>query len=323
MNNKFDELTKQMAQSVTRRGALKKFGVGLAGMALACFGLASKAKAAAPTFTTLDYPGAAATLAVDINANGQIVGRFVESTTGTYRGFLLSSGNFTPIDLPGASATRPRGININGDIVGHYVSQGQQEHGFLLRGGVFTTIDFPNADGTTASGINENGDIAGYYVDGKDRTHGFILVAGRFTTIDYPGAIFTEAWKINNSGQIAGRYVGSDGNHHLYRLTNGTFESFDYPGAVETAPAAYSHAGGLNNLGDIVNTYASGTPYGNLANHNVFGNVHGLQMSGGVFTPIDPPGAVETVACSINDSRQVVGVFNDANGRSHGYLMTP
>ena len=29
MNNKFDELTKAMAQSVTRRAALKKFGLGL------------------------------------------------------------------------------------------------------------------------------------------------------------------------------------------------------------------------------------------------------------------------------------------------------
>lgn len=46
MNNKFDELTKQMAQSVTRRVALKKFGLGLAGMALAGFGLGSKAGAA-------------------------------------------------------------------------------------------------------------------------------------------------------------------------------------------------------------------------------------------------------------------------------------
>ena len=45
MNNKFDELTKAMAQSVTRRAALKKFGVGLAGMALACFGLANQARA--------------------------------------------------------------------------------------------------------------------------------------------------------------------------------------------------------------------------------------------------------------------------------------
>jgi len=34
-----------MAQSVTRRAALKKFGVGLAGMALACLGLANKAEA--------------------------------------------------------------------------------------------------------------------------------------------------------------------------------------------------------------------------------------------------------------------------------------
>jgi hypothetical protein len=45
MKNQFDELAKGMAQSVTRRQALKKFGVGVAGMALACFGLASIAKA--------------------------------------------------------------------------------------------------------------------------------------------------------------------------------------------------------------------------------------------------------------------------------------
>ncbi len=45
MNNKFDELAKGMAQSVTRRQALRKFGVGLAGMALACFGLADTAQA--------------------------------------------------------------------------------------------------------------------------------------------------------------------------------------------------------------------------------------------------------------------------------------
>jgi len=45
MNNKFDELAKGMAQSVTRRQALKKFSLGLAGMVLACFGLANVANA--------------------------------------------------------------------------------------------------------------------------------------------------------------------------------------------------------------------------------------------------------------------------------------
>ena len=45
MNDKFDELAKGLAQSFTRRGALKKFGVGLAGAALPFLGLANKASA--------------------------------------------------------------------------------------------------------------------------------------------------------------------------------------------------------------------------------------------------------------------------------------
>lgn len=38
-------MTKKIAISVTRRAALTTFGVDLAGMALACFGLANKAEA--------------------------------------------------------------------------------------------------------------------------------------------------------------------------------------------------------------------------------------------------------------------------------------
>ena len=45
MNDKFDELAKGLAQSVTRRVALKKFGVGLAGVALAMLGMPNKAEA--------------------------------------------------------------------------------------------------------------------------------------------------------------------------------------------------------------------------------------------------------------------------------------
>ena len=45
MNDKFDELAKGLAQSVTRRQALKKFGVGLAGVMGATLGLANKTAA--------------------------------------------------------------------------------------------------------------------------------------------------------------------------------------------------------------------------------------------------------------------------------------
>ena len=46
MNDQFDDLAKGLAQSITRRGALKKFGLGLAGIALAAMGLTNKAQAA-------------------------------------------------------------------------------------------------------------------------------------------------------------------------------------------------------------------------------------------------------------------------------------
>jgi hypothetical protein len=45
MNGKFDELAKGLAQSVTRRGALKKFGIGLVGAMLASLVTANKAEA--------------------------------------------------------------------------------------------------------------------------------------------------------------------------------------------------------------------------------------------------------------------------------------
>jgi hypothetical protein len=45
MNDQFDDLAKNVAQSATRRQALKKFGVGLAAVALAALGLANEAEA--------------------------------------------------------------------------------------------------------------------------------------------------------------------------------------------------------------------------------------------------------------------------------------
>src|SRR2546427_240895 len=44
LKHQFDELTQNLAQSATRRAALKQFGVRLAGMALAWFGLAKFAQ---------------------------------------------------------------------------------------------------------------------------------------------------------------------------------------------------------------------------------------------------------------------------------------
>ena len=56
MNDRFDEPTKEMAQSVTRRGALKKLGVGFAGIALAYFSLLASETARAPASWSAPLP---------------------------------------------------------------------------------------------------------------------------------------------------------------------------------------------------------------------------------------------------------------------------
>jgi len=82
VTHQFDELIKSLVQSVPRRAALKKFGVSLAGMALACFGLTNQASADS-SYTPIDYPGANLS-----NSN----------VYGNVHGLLYSGGVFSSID---------------------------------------------------------------------------------------------------------------------------------------------------------------------------------------------------------------------------------
>jgi uncharacterized membrane protein len=287
-------------------------------------GLALSAPAGGQTYTTIDYPGSPATLAVDINDFGQIAGEYVYGTTiGQRNGFVLSNGVFTSITYPGATFTRAIGINRYGDIVGDHQKEGNNigmgnQFGYLLKNGVFTNVQVPNSELTTASGINSNEDIVGWYND-KKGTHGFLLRAGVYTSIDFPGAAaFTQAWKINDSGEIVGRYTGAnDGKYHIFILSNGSFTAVpDVPEAFETAVI---EAGGLNSNGDIVTQYCSAKPCG----LGSVGDVHGFLLSGGVYTTFDYPGAALTMAFGLNSYRAVVGGYQDSNGAYHGYLRTP
>src|SRR5262249_12580418 len=118
----------------------------------------------AGTLTTIDVPNATSAFALDINADGFVVGRYVSS--GRTHGFLRSpDGELTTIDVPGATFTAAVGINARGDIVGQFglPPLTAQRHGFLLRDGVFTVFDPPGSTFTNMLSINERGDIVGRY----------------------------------------------------------------------------------------------------------------------------------------------------------------
>ena len=118
-------------------------------------------------FTTIDFPGAASTLALAINNRDQILGTSIDSENRKH-GFLLEEGEFTAIDHPDATSevegggTGLFGLNDHGQIVGQYSDS--RCHGFLLDGDTFTTIDNPDALFATGAGdINDRGQIVGFY----------------------------------------------------------------------------------------------------------------------------------------------------------------
>jgi hypothetical protein len=76
MNNKFDELTKGLAQTTTRRQALKKLGIGLAGMAIACFGLADRANGAKTCLPNGSHCGSNKDCCSGLCAKGRNPGNF-------------------------------------------------------------------------------------------------------------------------------------------------------------------------------------------------------------------------------------------------------
>jgi probable HAF family extracellular repeat protein len=158
------------------------------------------------------YEAATYTVAVAINASGQIVGNY-KDTNGNEHGFLTLSANSilnaNTIDPPNSTQTTLTAINASGEIIGEYLTPetGSNERAFLYNGGNYTPIDVPNSVSTQATAINASGQIAGFYTDSSGYTHGFIDNGGVFTTIDVPNSTRTQIFSINDAGQIAGDYL--------------------------------------------------------------------------------------------------------------------
>jgi uncharacterized membrane protein len=267
------------------------------------------------TFTTIDVPGATGTLALDINSQGMVVGRY--GSGGTSHGFLYSpTGEIVTIDFPGSSFTVAASINDRGDIVGMYAlpSAPTQRHGYLLKDGVYTSFDPPGSTFTNALGINERGDIVGRCrVPGGD-FHGFLLSDGEFTIIDAPGALRTHLFKMNSRGQAIGGFVNSANQEELLIWEKNRLTMMTLPNG---RPVALDN-GGINERGDVVGTYCdTAVPCGILPTGN-----HGFLISGGEFTTIDLPGAVSTATLGINARGDIVGAYFNSTGGAHGFVLT-
>lgn len=275
-------------------------------------------------FQSIDVPGAMSTMAIGINAAGDIVGAYVDANK-VMHGFLLSQGAFTTIDDPLGIGTNARGIGPGGDIVGYYLvgpaSNVANWKGFLLSHGTFTTILFTGHPGSIPQFIAPDGTIYGCYHNSDFGASMFGAAWSRFgntsvaagggeladPTASLPASMNTGASPDGHT--VVGLYTDltvTPNHNHGYVLHDGVFQTYDVPGSSLTA------IWGMNPAGDFVGRFVDGT------------GGHGfLQPSdGSAPIPIGFPGAKATIAFAINPGGLIVGQYTDANGIVHGFLAT-
>jgi uncharacterized membrane protein len=259
------------------------------------------------TYTVIEVPGALATVAFGINAQGDIVGNYVDASFRSH-GFVLRDGAFTTIDFPNAGYTDARGIGPNGEIVGTYRMPGEptvNNHGYLLAKGEFSRIDYPGHINTIPQRILPDGTLLGCRHDHDT------MESMRGITIDREGSSEIAEFASMNNGatpdgkRITGLYTNMDAGNRTegYIIEDGVFTPFIVPGSTSTA------AWDMNPAGAIVGNYRNASGF------------HGFVRVDERYLTLDVPGATATRAFGINARGDVVGSFI-SGGTTRGFLAT-
>ena len=259
------------------------------------------------TFETIDVPGVEF-LAVTASSDFEDYAGYTLSPNGDKEvGFTLIDGVFETYDFPGSQKTHFYALGNNGQAAGHYQDNDGLYHGVVLENGELRQYDFPGAVQTEIYGISDaTGALTGNFIDTSGVRRGF----SGDEIIEYPGATATYADFVSGLENIVGSYVDTKGIFHAYlRGPGGSFATLDIP---RVSNLEYFFLHGINNaliavgrakaVDDVPRTYA--------------GNPVGLQE-------LKFPGSVSTEGWNVNQDNSIVGHYDSADGRRHGFIARP
>ena len=259
------------------------------------------------TFETIDVPGVDF-LAVTASSDFEDFAGNTKSADGERDiAFTLIDGVFTTHDFPGAQGTYFYALGNNGLAAGHYRDSEGLYHGVILENGEMRQYDYPGAVQTEIYGYSDStGVLTGNFTDAAGVRRGF----SGDEIIAYPGATETYADFVSTIGNVVGSYVDTEGNYRAYlRGPGGSFATLDLP--VESN-LEYFFLHGINSAliavgrgktaDDVPRTYA--------------GNPVALQE-------LQFPGSVSTEGWNVNEDNSIVGHYDSADGRRHGFIARP
>ena len=261
------------------------------------------------TYESIDVPGVDFLALTASSDFGDYAG-FTKSTDGKKEiAFTLINGVFTTYDFPGSQKTHFFALGNNGVAAGHYKDSDGLYHGVVLdENGELKQYDFPGAVQTFIFGISdETGALSGNIVDTDGVTHGF---SGDMS-ITFPGAVKTYADFVNSAGVVVGSYItAEDTVHGFMRAPDGSFTTIDVP---ELPNLDFLFVNAINNDGIVIFRAKA---------------VDDIQRSyillpGGIPHELRFPGSVSTVVRNINQDGSIIGYYDSADGRRHGFFGRP
>ena len=260
------------------------------------------------TYESIDVPGVAF-LALTASSDFEDYAGYTKSADGEKMiGFTLIDGVFTTYDFPGSQNMYFYALGNNGLAAGHYEDSNGLHHGVILEDGELRQYDFPGAIETEIYGYSDSREVlTGGFIDASGVRRGF---SGDII-VEVPEATATYADFVNASGSVTGSYIDADGLYHPYvRTSNGTFVFHTY---LEPSNLEYSFVHGITDTRIIV-TRAKAV--GDRPRSYVGTSQHGL-------SELEFPGSVSTEGWNINQDGSVVGYYDTADGRRHGFIARP
>ena len=259
-------------------------------------------------FETIEVPGVDFLEVAASNDFGDYAGNTRSLDGEKIVGFTLIDGIFTRYDFPGSVNTFFYALDNTGKAAGHYKDIDGVYHGVILEGGELQQYDFPGAAETHIYGISdETGALSGNIVDEAGITHAF---SGELI-ITFPGAVNTYGDFVNAAGAVVGSYIDADGMFHGFiRHPDGSFTTIDLP---EMPNLVFLFVNTITDFG-VVGFRAK-------AANDILRSY--ILMPDGTLYEVRIPGSVITVVRNVNQDGSIVGFYDLADGRRHGFLGRP
>ena len=257
------------------------------------------------TFETIDVPGVDF-LALTASSDFEDYAGYTKSADGEKEvAFTLIDGVFTTYSFPGSQKTRFYALGNNGIAAGHYQDSDGLYRGVILENGEWREYNFPDSVETEIYGISDaTGVLTGNFTDASGVRRGF---SGDLI-IEYPEASATYADFVNAEGGVIGSFVDAQGVFYPYiRNPDGRFISLELPHAAQFE---YFFLPGVNEAGIVI---ARAKLRGDIPRTAVGTLQHGLQS-------LEVPGSVSTEGWNINQDGSIVGYYDSADGRRHGFI---